>query len=98
VALLERYDQLTNGDYCQPHCGVCLDSCPEQLAVNDILRYRMYFKDYGWEKEGMRHYAKLERNASLCAGCPAPCTGTCPIGVPIRQKMMDAHRQLSFTA
>jgi predicted aldo/keto reductase-like oxidoreductase len=98
VALLRRYDQLTAGDYCQPHCGACLDSCPEQLAINDILRYRMYFKDYGWEKEGMRHYARLERNASLCAGCPAPCTGTCPIGVPIRQKMLDAHYSLSFTA
>ena len=45
-------------------------SCPEQLAINDILRYRMYFKDYGWEKEGMRLYAKLERNASRCADLP----------------------------
>jgi aryl-alcohol dehydrogenase-like predicted oxidoreductase len=98
VALLERYDHLTRGDYCQPHCGVCLDSCPEQLAINDILRHRMYFRDYGWEKEGMRQYAKLERNASLCATCPAPCTGTCPIGVPIRAKMMDAHRLLRLSA
>lgn len=96
VALLERYDELTRGDYCQPHCGVCLDSCPEQLAINDVLRYRMYFRDYGWQKEGMRLYAKLDRNASLCATCPAPCTGTCPIGVPIREKMMDAHRLLTL--
>ena len=98
VALLERYDQLTRGDYCQPHCGICLSSCPEELAINDVLRYRMYFRDYGWEKEGMRLYAKLDRNASRCARCPAPCTDTCPIGVPIRDKMMDAHRLLSFPA
>jgi len=98
IALLERYDELTRGDYCQPHCGVCLSSCPEQLAINDILRYRMYFRDYGWEKEGMRLYAKLDRNASRCAGCPAPCTGTCPIGVPIREKMLDAHRLLTLSA
>ena len=52
----------------------------------------MYFRDYGWEKEGMRRYAKLDRNATVCASCTAPCTGTCPIGVPIREKMMDAHR------
>jgi predicted aldo/keto reductase-like oxidoreductase len=96
VALLERYDELTRGDYCQPHCGVCLSSCPEQLAINDILRYRMYFRDYGWEKEGMRLYAKLDRNASRCAGCPAPCTDTCPIGVPIREKMLDGHRLLTL--
>lgn len=98
VALLERYDQLTRGDYCQPHCGICLGSCPEQLAINDVLRYRMYFRDYGWEKEGMRLYARLERSASLCASCSAPCTGTCPIGVPIREKMLDAHRLLSLPA
>ena len=84
------------GDYCQPHCGLCLDSCPEQLAINDVLRYRMYFRDYGWEKEGMRLYAKLDRNASRCVTCPAPCTGTCPIGVPIREKMLDAHRVLTL--
>ena len=44
----------------------------------------------------MRLYTKLDRNASLCATCPAPCTGTCPIGVPIRAKMMDAHRWLTL--
>ncbi|MEO8603483.1 MAG: aldo/keto reductase [bacterium] len=95
VALLERYDQLTRGDYCQPHCGICLGACPEQLAINDVLRHRMYFRDYGWEKEGMRLYAKLDRNAMLCADCSAPCTGSCPIGVPIREKMMDAHQLLT---
>jgi aryl-alcohol dehydrogenase-like predicted oxidoreductase len=96
VALLERYDQLTRGDYCQPHCGVCLSSCPEELAVNDILRYRMYFRDYGWEKEGMRLYARLDRTAARCALCSAPCTGSCPIGVPIKEKMLDAHRLLTL--
>ena len=96
IALLDRYDELTRGDYCQPHCGVCLSACPEQLAINDILRYRMYFRDYGWEKEGMRLYAKLDRNATRCATCSAPCTGTCPIGVPIKEKMLDADRVLRF--
>jgi predicted aldo/keto reductase-like oxidoreductase len=94
VALLQRYDQLVSGDYCQPHCGVCLDSCAYDLPINDVLRYRMYFKDYHWESEGKRLYAKLERNASACLGCAAPCANTCPIGVPIREKMLDAHQWL----
>jgi predicted aldo/keto reductase-like oxidoreductase len=96
VALLQRYDELIAGDYCQPHCGACLDSCAYQLPINDILRYRMYFGDYGWEKEGLRRYARLERNASTCIGCAAPCAQRCPIGVPIQEKMIDAHRLLSF--
>jgi len=98
IAMLQRYDQLIAGDYCQPHCGVCLDSCPYELPINDILRYRMYFKDYGWEKEGMRLYAKLEPNASACVGCAAPCANRCPLGVPIQEKLADAHRLLTFHA
>ncbi len=94
VALLERYDRLIAGDYCQPHCGQCLDACPHDLPINDVLRYRMYARDYGWREEGVRHYARLARNASTCLGCPAPCAGTCPIDVPIRQKMLDAHALL----
>ena len=91
VALLQRYDELTAGDYCQPHCGECLGSCPKHLPINDVLRYRMYAKDYGWASEGVTRYAALETDARACITCPAPCAGTCPIGVPIRDKMIDAH-------
>ncbi len=98
LALLRRYDELIAGDYCQPHCGACLESCAYDLPINDILRHRMYFKDYGWEKEGMRLYARLQRNAAACVGCAAPCAGVCPIGVPIQEKMLDAHRVLSWRA
>jgi hypothetical protein len=56
----------------------------------------MYARDYGWEREGMRLYAKLDRNASICAGCPAPCGGSFPHDVPIRTAMLDAHRRLTL--
>ncbi len=98
VALLSRYDELTAGDYCAPHCGACIDKCPFDVPINDIMRHRMYFKDYGWQKHGMQAYAKLEQRASQCVDCAAPCAGSCPIGVPIQDKMLDAHQLLSFTA
>ena len=96
VTLLHRYDQLIAGDYCQPHCGACLGSCAYGLPINDVLRYRMYAKDYGWEQEGLRRYAKLKHNAAACVGCAAPCTDVCPIGVLIQEKMLDAHRTLTI--
>lgn len=96
VGMLEKYDRLIAGDYCEPHCGSCLDSCPEQLAVNDILRYRMYFKDYGREKQAMLKYAKLARNASRCVDCAAPCEAACPTKVRIHDNMLEAHRLLSI--
>ena len=92
---LRRYDQLIAGDYCQPHCGACLDACAYKLPIDDVLRYRMYAKDYGREPEGIRRYAKLERNASSCIECAAPCANVCPLGVPIQEKMLDAHRVLT---
>jgi len=96
VELLRRYEKLTAADYCMPHCGDCLRTCRRGLPINDILRYRMYFRDYGWEKEGMRLYAALALDGRACADCTAPCTGACPAGIPIREKMLDAHRRLSW--
>jgi predicted aldo/keto reductase-like oxidoreductase len=94
LAVLERYDERIAGTYCHPHCGQCLDACPEQIAINDVLRYRMYFEDYGQEKEGMRLYAALDRKADRCLACPAPCEPTCPVDIPIRTRMLGADRLL----
>lgn len=96
VAVLERYDRLTAGTHCFPHCGDCLDSCPENLPIADILRYRMYFEDYGDQKEAMRLYAKLDPNAALCLGCSGPCTRACTHGLRVRERMIDAHQMLHF--
>jgi predicted aldo/keto reductase-like oxidoreductase len=97
VAILDRYDRAIAGTYCTPHCGVCLDSCPEDLAINDVLRHRMYFEDYRSEQEAMNLYAKLEKNASVCVGCDAPCTGSCPYGVPIQEQAIGAHELLTIS-
>jgi predicted aldo/keto reductase-like oxidoreductase len=96
LAVLRAYDERIAGRYCRPHCGECLGSCPEQLAIDDVLRYRMYFEDYGWEKRAMQSYARLGRNASACLGCSAPCTGACPVGVAIPQRMREAHELLTI--
>lgn len=96
VALLAEYDRQIAGTYCAPHCGACLDHCPEDLAIPDVLRHRMYFEDYGNEKEALRLYGALEKNASVCASCSAPCLGSCPIGISIQDRMRGAHDLLSL--
>jgi hypothetical protein len=96
LAALRAYDQRVAGTYCAPHCGACLDSCPEQLRIHDVLRYRMYFEDYGWEKEGIRLYSQLERTAAACVECSAPCAGSCPLGIPIRERTLGAHELLTL--
>ena len=96
LAILEKYDRLIAGTHCFAHCGACLNSCPENVAINDVLRHRMYFEDYGDKKQAVELYARLDKKADLCASCPAPCSGACPQGIPIRSRMMEAERQLAL--
>ncbi len=97
IALLEKYDRLVANDYCRPGCGDCLDACPYGAPVNDIMRYAMYFENYGQEKEAMRKYAKLDVRADHCAGCAAPCEAKCDFELPIRDKLMRADQMLRIS-
>ncbi len=96
LAVLRKYDREIVASYCQPHCGQCLEHCPEGLPIHDVLRHRMYFEDYGLEKEAMRLYSRLSVNASVCTGCSAPCLGSCPAGIPIPERTQQAHRLLTL--
>ena len=97
IAVLEKYDQLIAGTHCFQHCGACLETCPAGIPIHDVLRHRMYFEDYGDQKQAMQLYAKLPLNAEACLTCAAPCLGACPEGVPIRERMLGAHDMLSLT-
>ena len=98
VAVLEKYDDMIAGTHCFASCGDCLDSCPESLPINDVLRHRMYFEDYGDEKEAMKLYAALDNQADKCVTCAAPCTGACPEGIDIKFRMVGAHERLTLIA
>jgi hypothetical protein len=99
ITLLEKYDRLVSRDYCRPGCGDCLDACPYDVPVDDILRYSMYAENYGREREAMRLYAKLDpaRRVDSCVGCAAPCEASCPFELPIRQKLLHARELLSWS-
>jgi len=97
LATLREYDRRVAGTHCAPHCGACLDSCPEGVPIPDVLRHRMYFEDYGLEKEAMRRYAALERDASACVTCAAPCLGRCPLGIDIATRTREAHGMLTLS-
>lgn len=85
-------------DYCRPGCGGCVDACPQNVRVADILRYRMYFENYREQKLGIEKYRQVpaSQRAGACEGCPAPCEAACPYGVQIRRRMTGAHQLLSL--
>jgi predicted aldo/keto reductase-like oxidoreductase len=98
LALLGEYDRRIAGKHCYQHCGACLASCPEGLPIDDVLRFKMYFEDYGDEREAMRQYANLDVRADVCTGCSAPCANACPFDVPIPEMTRRAHQLLTLAS
>lgn len=84
-------------DYCRPGCDGCMNACPYGVRIPDILRYRLYFNNYGREKYAMELYGKLPktRSALLCADCSGVCEISCPFNLAIRRKLIGAHGELT---
>jgi predicted aldo/keto reductase-like oxidoreductase len=97
--VLDQYASLYGGEYCRTGCGECEGSCPAGVEIASIMRYRMYFSDYGMEKRAMESYSLLKNKASACVGCKDPaCIGSCPYGLPVKDMLCDAHESMSFMA
>ena len=95
---LEEYGMLLDRDYCRPGCDGCVSACPHGVPIHDILRYRLYFQSYGREKYAMSRYASLpaSKSAERCASCTGPCTASCPFGLQVRDKLNEAHIELTI--
>ncbi len=97
LAVLERYQELTRESHCRPHCGTCLGQCPEGVPVHDVLRHRMYYEDYGAQRDAIRGYAALPVDAGACSQCGAACANACPYGIDIAERTRGAHEMLRIT-
>jgi len=96
-ALLDQYKKLYTAKYCRTGCGECLDSCRSNVNIASILRYQMYFQDYGMEKKAIKRYSSLKQKAGVCNSCiDLPCEQACPYGLPVSSMLQTAHNQLSF--
>ncbi len=94
--LLGIYARLQTAKYCQHGCGVCESSCPESVAIAEVLRTRMYDVDYGDHLLARTDYAKLDKGAAACTRCVhQACLGSCPLGVPIARFTRDAAERLA---
>jgi len=95
---LEILEAAATKRYCRPGCDGCLGSCPADVPIWDILRYKMYFENYGDQKYAMNLYRQLpaSQTVGMCVNCPAPCDSACRYGLPVRERLLEAHRQLTL--
>ncbi len=93
--LLMRYARMNGASYCRHACNACESSCPRGVPIADVMRTRMYARDYGDIRLARSEYAMLVRNAEACLTCSSkPCRGACPHGVPIDSLTAPTHRLL----
>ena len=95
LELLQRHLVSTRKDYCEHGCETCHGACPHDVAVNEVLRTRMYASHYGDLEYARADYVKLKANASICASCTdQPCADQCPNGLDVAKLTLSAHRML----
>jgi len=96
LAFLRDYENAMGWTYCRHGCNQCAGSCRSAMPVSTIMRY-VYYYEQGYEKHAMDKYASLKSgDAITCAGCNAPCEGSCPYGVKIRSNLLNAHAMLTL--
>jgi hypothetical protein len=96
LALLERYEAENGSSQCRYGCRLCSSACPEGVPIPEVLRARMYERDYGDARLARREYAQLLPGASKCLECShQSCTGACPFGIEIEKLTGETHRLLS---
>jgi len=93
--LLEHYAAAATDDYCRM-CETCMPSCPQGIRIPDILRFRMYYKNYGHRDDARDYYAALPERQQVpaCTDCRL-CEQTCPNHLAIVEKLKEAHGLLA---
>jgi predicted aldo/keto reductase-like oxidoreductase len=95
-AVLDEYAATFSGEVCR-FCNACEPACPDDVRIADVLRYSMYFHDYGERERGVEAYAALlaGERATHCAACGGFCEASCGYDLPVRRLLLRADRALA---
>ena len=80
-------------------CGIC-EQCPNGVAIQDIVRdYTYYYQEQGLREIAAERYAELRPSETFpsCRDC-GRCEERCPMRVPVRRIIREAHEKLAASA
>ncbi len=80
-------------------CGLCA-GCPRGVDIQAIVRdYSYYYEQQGLAALAAERYAEIQpqRTAVACGDCGL-CESKCPMGLPVRSIIREAHARLSAVA
>jgi hypothetical protein len=94
--LLDEYAREFSDQVCR-FSGACMEACPHEVRVADILRFSMYYHEYRQEGRALQSYARLvaAERAAHCLHCAGFCEQACHYDLPIRTLMLRADATLA---
>jgi aryl-alcohol dehydrogenase-like predicted oxidoreductase len=94
--ILDDYARTFSTQVCR-FDGACLPACPEDVRIADILRFSMYYHEYGQQERAVESYARLvaAERAAHCLHCSGFCEQACSYELPVKTLMLKADRALA---
>jgi aryl-alcohol dehydrogenase-like predicted oxidoreductase len=91
TAVLDEYALLFSREVCR-FCNACEPACPDDVRIADVLRYSMYFHEYGERERAVEAYAGLleTERAAHCAACSGFCAASCSYDLPVKRLLLRA--------
>ena len=81
-------------------CGYC-EPCEQEVNIRQVLKQLIHWDVYGWDM-AKRYYNMIGKspifpgkNAEACIEC-GDCEEKCPQGIPIIEKLKEAHEKLAI--
>ena len=95
TAILDEYASLFSREVCR-FCNACEPACPEDVRIADVLRFSMYFHEYGERERAVEAYAGLleTERAAHCAACAGFCEASCSYDLPVKRLLLRADGAL----
>jgi predicted aldo/keto reductase-like oxidoreductase len=95
--ILNQYARETAGGYCAGCARLCESALAENIPVSDVMRYLMYYHNYGRRRQAIRQFNNLPaiHRRRLAAMDYSAAERICPQNIPIAACMQHAAETFS---